>query len=178
MAAPRWMIEFGSSEAALAAARALREQGHAEIELYSPYELEEADEALGLERPRALPRGVLIGGLVGAATAYLIQWYVDAISYPINVGGRPLHSAPAFVPVTFEGGVLFGAFAAFLGLLVLARMPRLWRPVFEVEGFEGASLDRFWVAFEAEASAVDADGIRSALGRWNPLRIERSESPS
>ncbi|MEZ4333614.1 MAG: DUF3341 domain-containing protein [Myxococcota bacterium] len=184
MARRTWLIEFESGEAALAAARRLREQGHARLELYSPYELEGADEALALERPRVLPRAVLIAGLSGAATAYAIQWYVDAVSYPIDVGGRPLHSAPAFVPITFEGGVLIAAFAAFFGLLRLARLPRLWQPVFEVAGFERASIDRFWLALTpARAGAgagTDRDveeetevaRIRADLAALAPLRIE------
>jgi len=172
----RWLAEFDSAEAVVEAARQLRTRGYDRLEIFSPYELEGADAALGLERPQRIARWVLVGGLVGAAAGYAIQWYADAVSFPINVGGRPLHSAPAFVPITFESGVLIGAFAAFFGLMVAAGLPSLWRPVFEVEDFERTSVDRYWLAVEASDVVSEADRARDDLAALDPLRVERVEA--
>ncbi len=93
---------------------------------------------------------------LGAATGYFIQWYMVAFDFPINVGGRPPHSAPAFIPVTFELGVLFSALAIFFGLFVLWGMPRLHHPTFEVEGFRSATVDGLWLSAATEAGKAEA----------------------
>jgi hypothetical protein len=77
------------------------------------------------------------------------------VDYPLNVGGRPYHSAPAFIPITFEMAVLFAATAALVSAIVLGGLPRLWHPVFEVDGFERATIDRFWLAVCAGDAAID-----------------------
>jgi hypothetical protein len=158
------VAEFAAEAPLLAAARALRAEGQADLDLHSPVPLHGADEALGL-KSSVVPRIALVAGLIGAATGYLLQWYTVGIAWPINVGGRPPHSAPAFIPVTFELGVLFSALAIFFGLFVLWGMPRLHHPVFEVEAFRSASVDGLWLstAVAAEAAAPTAARLR-ALG--------------
>jgi Alternative complex III, ActD subunit len=165
-----FLAEFGSAEALLAALAAVRAHGYRELEVFSPYELPRAEALLDLPRPR-LPIGVLICGLLGAAGAYLVQWYANAVSFPINVGGRPLHPAPAFVPITFELGVLSAAFAAFIGFFVCSHLLRLWRPEFEVEGFERVSVDRFWLAVDARDPRFAAARTREELAALQPLRV-------
>jgi hypothetical protein len=154
------VAEFPSEAALLVAARTLRGEGHAEVDLHSPVPLHGADEALGLGRS-VVPRIALVAGVLGAATGYLIQWYMAAFDFPINVGNRPPHSAPAFIPVTFELGVLFASLAIFFGLFVLWGMPRLHHPVFEVEAFRSASVDGLWLSAAVEAGA--ADGVAGEL---------------
>jgi hypothetical protein len=168
--AHRWVVaEFGAEEALLAAARALRGQGHVELDLHTPVPLHGADEALGLKRS-IVPRIALVLGVTGAVTGYLMQVGMVAIDWPINVGGRPPHSPPAFIPVTFELGVLFAAFGIFFGLFKLWGMPRLHHPVFEVEAFRSASVDGLWLSAAVEAARVDA--VRAELTALGARRVE------
>jgi hypothetical protein len=160
--------EFGSGADALDAVRRLRARGYAALEVYSPFPLEHADEALGLERPW-LSWWVIAAAFVGAATAYAIQWYADSWAYPINVGGRPIHPIPAFIPITFETFVLFASLMAFGG--VLARLFRYWRPEFEIPGFERASVDRYWVAVDATDPRFEPSRTGAELLALGPLRV-------
>ena len=170
MSARHWVVaEFAAEAPLLAAARALRGQGHEELDLHSPVPLHGADEALGL-KPSVVPRIALALGLVGAVTGYLMQVGMVAIDWPINVGGRPPHSPPAFVPVTFELGVLFAAFGIFLGLFKLWGMPRLHHPVFEVEAFRSASVDGLWLSAAVEPARVEA--VRAELAALGARRVE------
>jgi hypothetical protein len=167
-----WSAEFRSPAALLEAARTLRERGYRELELHTPYEIEAASEVLGLPRPRWLPRLVLLFGLTGAALGYGVQWLTNAWLYPLVVGGRPPHSPPAFIPITFESGILLGALAAFVGLLAGGRLMRLWQPIFEVPHFERASVDRFWLVVDRSDPRFDEGDTRALLESLSPLRVE------
>lgn len=157
-----WVLaEFEGEHALLEAARRLPRKGHARVDLHSPYPLHGADEALGLRRS-TVPVVALAGGVIGAVSGYLLQWYVNAFDWPINVGNRPPHSAPAFIPVTFELGVLFASLAIFLGLLfAYFRFPRVHHPTFEVEAFRSATIDALWLSAEVEAR--DAERVAAEL---------------
>jgi hypothetical protein len=159
--------EFPDDHALLAAARALRADGQGSLDLHTPYPIHGAEEALGLPRS-TVPRLTLVAGLTGAVTGYLLQWYTVGFDWPLNVGNRPPHSAPAFIPVTFELSVLFAAGAIFFGLLfAYFRFPRLHHPVFEVEEFRSASIDGMWLSAEvpeAEATVL-ADRLRGLGAR-------------
>jgi len=98
--------------------------------------------------------------LVGMVLAYGIQWWANVHDYPLNSGGRPVHAVPAFLLATFEGTVLCAALAAFFGLMIWLRLPRLWAPIDEVDGFGRASVDRFWIA--VGATGTGDDGTRAA----------------
>jgi hypothetical protein len=139
------VARFGGEPALLAAVRALRAEGVAELDVHTPVPVHGADEALGLPRS-VVPRIALAAGLLGAGSGYLLQWWMVGVDFPINVGGRPPHSPPAFVPVTFEFGVLFAALAIFFGLFALWGLPRLHHPVFEVEAFRSATVDGLWLS--------------------------------
>jgi hypothetical protein len=161
--------EFAEEQALLDAARTLRAQGHAGLDLHSPYPLHGAEEALGLKRS-TVPLVTLIAGVTGAASGYLLQWYTVGYSWPLNVGNRPPHSAPAFIPVTFELGVLFAALSIFLGLLfAYFRFPRVHHPVFEVEEFRSASIDALWLS--AEVGPADADALAAELRRLGARHV-------
>lgn len=153
-----WVLaEFAREHALLEAARTLRRRGHAGLDLHSPFPLHGADEALGLRRS-TVPLVALAAGVTGAVTGYLLQWYVNGYAWPLNVGNRPPHSAPAFIPVTFELGVLFSALAIFLGLLfAYFRFPRVHHPAFEVEAFRSATIDALWLS--AEVDDRDVEGV-------------------
>jgi hypothetical protein len=142
------MAEFASPADLIAAARKVREAGYVKIDAYSPYPMEALSEALGLHRS-PLPKLVLAGGVLGAGVGYGLQYWASVIEYPMNVGGRPFHSWPAFIPATFETAVLFAALAAVLGMLGLNGLPEPYHPVFNVPTFALASRDRFFLCIEA-----------------------------
>jgi hypothetical protein len=146
------LAEFEDPDDLLRAARELRERGHP-VETYSPFALESEEELEAPPRPW-LPWLVGLAFVLGAATAYLVQWYVAARDYPLAVGGKPPHSPLAFVPITFEMGILAAALTTVVGLLAGMRLPRLARPEFEVEGFEDAAVDRFFLATHERASST------------------------
>ena len=160
-----WVLgEFADEHRLLEAAGKLRREIQDRVETHSPFPLHGASEAVGLRRSR-LPYLALAFGLSGAAGAYLIQWFTSAVNWPLNVGGRPPHSAPSFVPITFETGVLISAFAIFFGLWLLIGLPQPYHPVFEVEAFRNASVDGLWLSVEAEHSASEKIAERlKALG--------------
>ena len=108
---------------------------------------------------------------LGCAVAFAILWWTSAYDYPLDVGGRPLNSPPADVPILFETTVLFGSLTAFLAVLFLSGLPRLHRPVFEVEGIESASIDRFWIGV-GHAGAVDAR-VRSRMEELGVLSVRQ-----
>lgn len=148
------MAEFASGPALLGGVRALRACGVSRFDAFTPYEVAGLQELFGVHRSR-LGWIALVIGLAAGGGAYLLQWWINVIDYPLNIGGRPHHAAPAFIPITFEMTVLFTSAAALVSALVLGGLPRLWHPVFEIAGFERASIDRFWLAVEAGDPAID-----------------------
>ena len=126
-------------------------------------------EALALG-PSPLSGLVFLGAVFGAGAAYFIQWYTTAHLYPINVGSRPLHMPLAFVPITFEMGVLGAAFTAFFGVLIGGRLLKLWDPVFEVQGFETFSVDHFWLRVDEPDATFDPARVQDELAPFGPRR--------
>lgn len=148
-------LEFDSPAAVVEAARATRERGFRHFEVYTPYPIKQLDAIIpGLD---PLPLMVLCGGVVGALTALIMEYYVAAYEYPINVGGRPLNSWPSFIPITFELTVLFASIAAFLGTLWLAGLPLLHHPVFNHAEFRKASDNRFFLFIESADPLMETE---------------------
>ncbi|HTS65020.1 MAG TPA: DUF3341 domain-containing protein [Candidatus Acidoferrales bacterium] len=163
------VAEFEDAEELVSAARAARERGYRCVEAYSPYPISELNEVL--PAPDLLPPLVLGGGIVGAITAYYMQYWIAVIHYPLNVGGRPLHSAPSFIVITFELTVLFASIAAFFGMLFFAGFPSPYHPMFRIPDFRRASDDGFFLCIEARDPrffAADAARFLQSLG---PLRV-------
>jgi hypothetical protein len=158
----RWVLaRFEEEEALLAAARRLRESGLPAVDVHSPVPIPGASEALGLH-PSRIPLICLVGGLVGIVIGYVLQWWTAAVDFPINVGNRPPQSWPAFVPITFELGVLFAAVSVVIGLLVRSGLPRPYHPVFESDAFLAASVDELWISVPVEEGArPPVDELRS-----------------
>src|SRR5205823_11280780 len=132
------------------------------MDAYSPFPIEELHEALGGGDTR-LPLIVLIGGILGCIGGYALQYWTAAVAYPVNVGGRPLHSWPAFIPVTFECTILAAALSAVLGMLALNGLPMPFHPVFSVPRFGFASRDRFFLCIEALDPSFNLDLTREFL---------------
>ena len=169
------MAEFAEPEQLLHAARRAYEAGYRKMDAYSPYAVEGVAEAIGFHKTR-VPLIVLLGGICGAVTAYFMMWYSATIDYPLNVGGRPLHSWPAFIPITFELTVLFAAVAGTLGMLFLNGLPKPYHPVFNAPGFKLASQTRFFLCIEADDDMFQARRVRDflrSLGAEKILEVEK-----
>jgi hypothetical protein len=149
------MAEFDSPTALVNAARAAGEKGYRKLDAYSPFPIEELSDALHLHQNR-LPLIVLAGGIVGGLAGYLMQYYVTVWYFPINIGGRPLHSWPAYMVITFETTILLAAISAVMGLLALCGLPMLYHPAFNVPRFALASRNRFFLCIEAQDPLFDA----------------------
>jgi len=169
------MAEFDSASDLVAAARRTREEGYHKIDAYSPFPVEGLAEELGF-RKNGVPLVVLIGGLLGCMSGYALQYWISAVSYPINVGGRPYNSWPAFIVVTFEMTILFAGLAAVLGMLALNGLPMPYHPVFNVPRFAFATRDRFFLIIFSSDAKYDAGATRAFLETLGPRSI--SEVPS
>jgi hypothetical protein len=168
-----FLAEFGTPAEMLRAIGELRRRGYRRLDAFTPYPIKGAEQALGLSRSR-LPW--IVGPLAfgGAGLAYLIQLFCNAYDYPLNVGGRPLHSAPAFIPITFETGVLTAAIVGVVAFLLLSGLPELYSPLADVEGFERASRDRFWVGVDERDPRFDPVQVERDLRDLGPLRVARA----
>ena len=156
------LAEFPSADSLCAAARHVRERGYTRVEAYSPFAIEGLDEIVGADKGWIAPL-TLLGGLLGGAGTYFLQWYTAVVDYPIEIGGRPLHSWPAFIPVTFECTILVAALSAVLGMLALNGLPMPYHPVFNVPRFALASRNRFFLCIEGTDPKFDPQETRSFL---------------
>ena len=166
--------EFDDPDKLLEAARYSREQGYRWLEAYTPYPIKELDEIIKALNP--LPAMVFVAGALGSATAWIMQYYIAAIDYPINVGGRPLYSWPSFIVILFELTVLFAASGAFFGMFWLAGLPRPNHPMFNVEAFAGASQDRFFLCIEARSAGFDSRAAADLLESFDPVGVWEVEN--
>ncbi len=164
------LAEFSEPNELIAAARATREAGYTRVDAYTPYPIEEVSEALHLKRS-GLPLLVLIGGIIGGLAGFGLQYWAATIAYPVNIGGRPFNSWPAFIPITFETTVLVAAFFTVLGMLALNGLPMPYHPVFNVPRFALASRDRFFLCIEATDPKFDREGTRRFLERLVPRTV-------
>jgi hypothetical protein len=171
MAAYGTLAEFAGAESLVEAARRARAAGYSRIDAYSPMPVEGLVEAVGRYRDR-MPLLTLIGGLLGGAGGYFMQWYAATISLPINVGGRPLHSWPSFIPVTFEMAVLGAALFAVFGMLALNRLPTLYHPLFGVPEFELASRNRFFLCIRCDDPHYQPQEVQRFFGTLDPLLVQ------
>jgi hypothetical protein len=171
------LAEFPSVESLLEGTKKMREKGHKGLDTHTPYPVHGIEEALGLGRAR-IPKIVLGGALTGAALAYAMMYFMNAVDFPINVANRPPHSPPAFVPITFELAVLLGGFSAFLGsLLVLFKFPRPYHPLFESENFKRSSIDAFFLSVQVPDGKSPDDIVDDArlVGATNVEVLQEAE---
>ena len=164
------LAEYRSTEALIEAAHKAYERGYRRMDAYSPFPVEGLAEAIGFHRNR-MPLIVLIGGLLGGTGAYFMMWFSSVLNYPINVGGKPLHSWPAFVPITFELTVLAASFAAVFGMLGLNGLPMPHHPLFFVPDFTRASRSRFFLCIQADDPLFDREDTRAFLEGLEPRRV-------
>ena len=164
------IAEFSRPEDLVAAIRAARGAGYTRIEAFSPFPLKEAADDLGVSTT-VLPLLALGAGLAGAIVQYATQYYLNVVDYPLDVGGRPLHSWPAFIPATLFVAVLWTGVVTLAGMLVLAGLPRLHHPVFAVPGFERASEDRFFLLVLAADPSFESEGVARLFAGLGPLSV-------
>lgn len=170
----RVFAEYADPQALARAIGDVRAWGPVRVEAYLPYHVREVERALAA-RPSRLPWIVAVAGVLGAAGAYGLQWLLDAYLYPLDVGGRPPHFPLAFVPITFEMGVLAAAFAAVIGVLVGGRLLRLWAPSSDVIGIESSTAWRFWLEVSPIERDANVDALVDVVQRTHPLVVRRLE---
>jgi hypothetical protein len=164
------MAELADEKALLAAAHEARDAGWAGVEAYSPFPVAGLAEELE-GKPLGVSVFVLLGGILGGAGGYFLQWYSAVISYPINVGGRPLNSWPEFIPVAFEMTVLFAALAAVFAMIVGNGLPRLRHPLFDAPHFDLATRNRFFLCLRGNVEDFDEARAHAFLESLEPLRV-------
>lgn len=164
------VAEFAGPDELVAATVHTREAGYTAVEAYSPYPVPGLPESLDFHDTR-IPLTVLAGGALGFVVGYGLQYWVSVIDYPLNVGGKPYHSWPAFIPVSFELTVLFAALAAALGMLAWNGLPMPYHPLFNVPSFSLASQDRFFLCIESSDPQFDHDEVRAFLKRLDPVEV-------
>jgi hypothetical protein len=168
------IAEFEGPNELVHAAEEVYKAGYRRINGYSPYPIEELSEAIGFTHT-SLPLIVFIGGVIGGLSGFFMQYWMEVIDYPLNVGGKPYNSWPAFIPITFEMTVLFAAFSAVLGMLVLNKLPQPYHPVFNAPNFALATRDRFFLAVEANDPKFDHDAVVQLLKSMGAIEVSDVE---
>lgn len=164
------MAEFVDPDGLIRAIRESRRAGYRKLEVYTPYPIEEVAEALELPRSK-MPLLVLAGGLLGLTGGYGLQYWINLWAYPMNIGGRPMHSWPAFIAPTFEMTILFAALFAVLGMFALNGLPHPYHPVFNVPRFAAASRDRYFLVIEAVDPRFDRGSTEEFLRRLDAREV-------
>lgn len=168
-----YMAEFDHPEQLVEAASAAKNEGFTDLECYSPMPVHGLPQVLGYKNRVALM--VLLGGIAGMITGFGLCYWVSALRYPLNIGGRPFNSWPAFIVPTFECTILFASLTAVFGMLALNGLPQPYHPVFNVDRFSEATRSKFFLMILASDPRFDMQGTRQFLARLNPVVV--SEVP-
>ena len=166
--------EFENGEALLEAAKKAKDAGYDDIKAYSPYEVHGLSDVLG-HSSASLGYIVLAAMILGIVGAFALQYWTNAIHYPLNVGGRPLNSWPAFTLIMFEGAILFGGLAAAGYMFLTTGLPTPYHPIFNTAGIEEASRSRFFLVIQVQDAKFSLQDTRSFLQTLNPVKV--SEVP-
>ncbi len=169
------MAEFETPEALLAAAQRTYSEGYRQVDAFSPIPVEGLAAAIGMRRTW-VSQIVFIFGMLGALGGFALCYWMSVIAYPINVGGRPMNSWPAYIPITFECAILAGSLSAVIGMFALNKLPMPYHSVFNAPRFHLASRDRFFLCIEAHDPKFHADSTRAFLSRLGANEVVDVES--
>ena len=169
-----YLAEFPNPAALYHACEQVRDAGYRDWDSHSPFPLHGAEKAMGFKWSK-VPWFSLVFGFSGAGLAFWLQTWVATTASPLIISGKPLFSWQAFVPITFEVGVLFTAFGTLLGMFLLNGLPRLHHPLFSSTAFERFSDDAFFISIEAKDANFDVEGTRSFLTELGATSIELVE---
>lgn len=168
------LAEFSDPAAIYGACARVHEAGFTRWDAHTPFPVHGLDKAMGLP-PSKLPWLVFVAGMLGASGGMTLQWWTSAVDYPLVIAAKPYFSWPAFIPVTFELGVLFAALGSFLGMLHFTRLPTLYHPLFRSERFAGVSDDRFFVSIEAADPKFEPEETQALLRDAGATHVELLE---
>ncbi len=169
------LAEFDNPEDLLAAARRTHDAGYRKVDAFSPMPIEGLAEAVGFERTN-LPLVVFIGGVIGCVAGFALQWWVNVVNLPLNIGGKPHNSWPSFIPITFELTVLAAALAATFGMLAMNGLPTPYHPVFNVPRFALATRDRFFLCIKAKDAKFELSQAKEFLSSLHPRGVYEIEA--
>ena len=164
------LAEFADAEQLRGAVLRARHERYADIEAYSPYPVDGLTEAMGVRRAH-VPFSMLLGAIGGGGFTYWLEWYSAAVNYPINIGGRPTFSWPAFLPPALEMTLLWAVLAGVLAILIGNRLPRVHHPLFAVRAFDRASSDRLFLFLRASDPRFEPRRSQEFLQTLSPLSI-------
>ena len=169
------LAEFDSAASLIAAAQASYNDGWRRLDCYTPYPCEEAAEAIGFHR-NFVPLVTLVGGIMGCTAMFLMETWINVWAYPLNIGGRPLYSWPAFVVPAYEWTILFAGLTAAFGMLAMCGLPAPYHPLFNAPNFRtGASSDKFFLCLEARDPKFSLTETRAFLDGLQPVTIVEVE---
>jgi hypothetical protein len=168
------VAEFETPTDLVKACKAAYAEGYREMDAYSPFPIEEASEAIGFHQS-AVPLIVLVGGILGGLSGFGLQYWINVIAYPLNIGGKPFNSWPAFIVPSFEMTILFAGLSGVFGMFALNGLPRPYHPLFHVDQFSKVTRNRFFLCVESTDPKFDLTGTQQFMERLKPLSI--SEVP-
>lgn len=168
------IAEYDDPNALLKAAKQAYQAGYRNMDAYSPFPVHGLAEAVGMHKTR-LSWFTLGAGLTGAALAFGMQCFASIYHYPYEIGGRPYFSWPAFIPITFEGTILLGAFTTGFAMILLNGLPRPYHPLFNAKHFERVTSDGFFLCIESTDQKYDPENTRRFLEGLEPKAVDVSE---
>ena len=171
------LAEFENPATIFHACERVRDAGFSKWDAHTPFPVHGLDDAMGLQRSK-LPYVVLVMGLTGACLAMLLQWWVSSVEYRMVISAKPFFSWQAFIPITFELGVLFGALGSVFGMLGFNQLPKFHHPLFQSARFERVTDDRFFISIESTDKRYDSEETARFLASVGALAVERIGDPN